>query len=68
MLTSLHGKFTFGRLECSNIYIYIHIEVIEQVKKQITKVHRATSKALVKAGTAASFNVPSAFKRTEIDS
>lgn len=66
MLTSLHGKFTFGRLECSNIYI--HIEVIEQVKKQITKVHRATSKALVKAGTAASFNVPSAFKRTKIDS
>jgi len=42
--------------------IYIHIEVTEQGEIQIKKVYRVTSKALVKGGTAVSFNTPSAFK------
>jgi len=46
----------------------IHIEVTDQGEIQIKKVCRATSKALVKGGTAVSFNVPSAFKHTEKDS
>lgn len=32
------------------------------------KVYRATSRAFVKAGTAVSFNIPSAFKFAKVDS
>lgn len=46
--------------------IYIHIEPIEQ--KQDQKVHRDTSKALVKAGIAVSLTVPSALKCAKVDS